>query len=129
MSGIKKHYDIERIVQNAELLSVPEIYESFLYECEDPDGFHEVEEEIDEFAGLLPEGLSILDLPKTICGNKRTKIFGKATCSATNGHLVLNSTLSDSMVFESKEEAISLGYRPCARCMPKDYAKWRASSR
>ena len=128
MSRIK-HYDIERIVQNAQLLSIPEIYENFLYECEDPDGFHEVEEEINEFVDLLPEGISILDLPKTICGNKRTKVYGKATCSSTNGHSILNSTLTGCMLFKSVDEATGLGYRPCARCFPKEYAEWKSSAR
>jgi hypothetical protein len=129
MSSNKKHFDIERIVHNAELLSIPEIYDNFLYECEDPDGFHEVEEEIDELGGLLPEDISILDLPKIICGNKRTRVYGKAICSATNGHSIINSSLPVCVVFQSEDEAIRLGYRPCAKCMQQEYAKWKAHKR
>lgn len=127
MSRNKKHFDIDRIVRNAEMLSIPEIYENFLYECEDPDGFHEVEEEIEEVVGLLPENTSILDLPKIICGNRKTKVYGKATCSATNGHSMLNGALPDCIVFQSKNEAARSGYRPCAKCMQEEYLKWKAS--
>lgn len=120
-----KHYDIERIVRNAETLSNPQIYECFLYECEDPDGFAEIEDEITELANLLPNGLSVLDLPNMICGNSKTKVYGKATCAATNGHLVLNRNNPNSVAFDNTDVAKAAGYRPCAKCMKEDYLRWK----
>ena len=121
----RKHFDIERIIKNTQILSIPEVYECFLYECEDPDGFQEIESEIEEFAELLPDGISILDLPNKFSGNKRTKVFGKASCSATNGHLILNKNAKDRQIFDNADEAEALGFRPCAKCMNEAYIKWK----
>ncbi|MDP4128201.1 MAG: Ada metal-binding domain-containing protein, partial [Bacillota bacterium] len=30
--------------------------------------------------------------------------------------------------FADEETAIAAGYRPCARCMPKEYAEWKQSN-
>lgn len=121
----KKHFDFERIIKNAQTLLIPEVYECFLYDCEDPDGFHEIEDEIEELAELLPQGIDILDLPNIYSGNRRTKVFGKASCSATNGHLILEQDGTGRQLFENAVEAIALSFRPCARCMPVEYAKWK----
>lgn len=120
-----KHFDIEQIVRNAETLSNPQIYECFLYECEDPEGFAEIEDEISELVTLLPDNISILDLPNMICGNKKTKIFGRATCSATGGHLLLDSDNPYSVIFDNIDAAKAVGYRPCSKCMKDDYLKWK----
>lgn len=125
MRNKRKHYDIERIVHNAETLSDPQVYESFLYECEDPEGFAEIENEITELSEILPAGISVLDLPSTICGNRKTKVYGKATCVATNGHLILNSDNPYGEIFDSIHEAEAAGYRPCSKCMKDDYLKWK----
>ena len=121
----KRRFDFDRIIRNVQTLSIPEVYECFLYECEDPDGFYEIENEIEELADLLPKGIGILDLPNTFSGNKRTKVFGIASCSASNGHQILEP---DGLIFDNVDEAISLGFRPCARCMPTEYAKWKQAS-
>ncbi|WP_326116361.1 Ada metal-binding domain-containing protein [Paenibacillus alginolyticus] len=31
------------------------------------------------------------------------------------------------MFFENEEIAIAAGYRPCAVCLPEQYARWKAS--
>ena len=119
------HYDINRIVQNAKLLSDPQIYECFVYDCEDSEGLEEIESEINELANLLPSGISVLDLPKTLCGNRKTKIYGTAVCSATNGHSILDNGSSSRVILKSEKEAQELGLRPCAKCKPEEYAKWK----
>ena len=120
-----KHYDIERIIHNAEILSIPEAYECFIYECDDPDGFHEIEAELCEFASILPEGINILDLPNVLSGNKQTKVFGKGSCSSTNGHLIVNKDDSKRILFENEKAALSSGFRPCAKCLPEVYKEWK----
>lgn len=122
---MRKHYDIGRIVQNAVLLSDPQIYENFLYETDDPEGFEQIEGEIEELSEMLPEGIGVLDLPEMICGNMKTKVYGKATCSSTNGHLILNNKTMNRVIFHSEAEAIAAGYRPCAICFPEAYDKWK----
>ena len=125
----RKHYDIDRIVRNAELLNDSQICESFMYGCDDLDALDQIETEIDELEALLPDGVNVLDLPNMFCGSNKTKVFGKATCSATNGHSIVNLDYRSGHIFESKDEAIKLGFRPCARCMRKEYAEWQGQLR
>lgn len=122
----RKFNNIGRIVNNAEMLSVPEISDMFFYGgCEDMDGLDDIVEEIDELEDCLPEGTDLLDLPDTFCGNKKTKVYGVATCRATEGHQIVNNNAPNRIIFEDSEEAEKLGYRPCKRCMPEAYIKWQ----
>ena len=121
----KKHYDIERIIYNAEILSMPGAYECFIYECDDPDGFNEIESELIEFESMLPDGIGILDLPNVLSGNRRTKVFGKASCSSTGGHLILRKEDCDRVLFDNEAIALSAGFRPCAKCLPESYIEWK----
>lgn len=121
----KRLYDIKRIVNNAQILSIPEAYECFIYECDDPDGFHEIEAELVDFAKLLPDGIGILDLPHVFSDNKRTRVFGKATCASANGHMILQKEDQNSILFDDEEKALTMGFRPCGKCMPEAYAEWK----
>lgn len=58
-------------------------------------------------------------------GNKALKIYGRLDCPSAlrwikKGHYVKNRVF-----FKDEETAIAAGYRPCAICMPKEYAKWK----
>ncbi len=125
MNEKRKHFDIASIIKNTQVLSIPEVFDCFLYECEEPDKFQIVLDEIEEFSALLPNGIGILDLPNVYSGNKRTKIYGKASCSATEGHLILKKDEKDRKLFDNPDEAESLGFRPCSKCMPEAYSKWK----
>ena len=52
-------------------------------------------------------------------GNIKLKIFGQLSCSSGK-----RMKRSNRIFFESKNEAIELGYRPCAHCMRKEYVAW-----
>ena len=116
---------IERVVKNAQMLSVPEIADCFLYGCEDYDGLNSIIEEIDELNDSLPEEIDLLDLPETYCGNTKSKIFGVATCESTHGHGIFKKDASNRVILESPEAAYNLGYRPCRRCMHDAYLDWK----
>lgn len=116
---------IGRVVKNAQMLSIPEIADCFFYECEDYEGLNSIIEEIDELRDSLPEGIGILDLPETYCGNTKSKIFGVATCEATHGHKFFEEDANSRIFFESPENAYELGYRPCRRCMHEAYLDWK----
>ena len=120
-----KHYNIMRIIQNVEILNMPEAYDCFFYDCDDYDGFCEIEAEICEFAAMLPDGIEILDLPNILSGNKRTKVFGKASCSSTDGHLILRKEDCDRVLFDNETIALSAGFRPCAKCLQESYIEWK----
>lgn len=124
-----KHYDIHQVVSNAYLLSDSTIADCFYYECEDLDAVQDVLDEIEEFSSLLPNGVGIKDLENIICGNKNTRIYGRAVCSATDGHPILHGDNENNRVmFASEDEAKRLGYRPCAKCLQDEYKKWKNTS-
>ena len=54
-------------------------------------------------------------------GNKKLKIYGTLTCKSGKRMLRKNRVF-----FESEEEAITHGYRPCGHCMRKAYLVWKA---
>lgn len=120
----KRFYGIERIVDNVKTLSNPVAQECFFYECEDYSGLASVVDEIDELRECLPEGINISDLPHTYCGNKKTKVVGLGTCDATQGHKLLIPNAEGRVIFKDYEEAKTLGYRPCKRCMYRAYLEW-----
>jgi hypothetical protein len=53
-------------------------------------------------------------------GYRPGKIYGKLSCSSGKKMKVENRVF-----FRSEEEAISAGYRPCARCLPEKYKAWK----
>ena len=64
-------------------------------------------------------------IPGTCGGNKKLKVYGRLDCPSAlryieNGHYVDNRVF-----FENIEVANKLGYRPCAKCMRKEYDKWK----
>lgn len=48
----------------------------------------------------------------TFAGNKKLRIYGKLKCTSGKRMKKVNRVF-----FSSQEEAESLGYRPCAKCM------------
>ena len=56
-------------------------------------------------------------------GNKRLKIYGMLSCSSGKKMKAENRVF-----FETEQEAINAGYRPCGHCMAKKYALWKRDS-
>ncbi|WP_313777810.1 Ada metal-binding domain-containing protein [Flagellimonas meishanensis] len=53
-------------------------------------------------------------------GNRKLKIYGTLRCKSGK-----RMKMENRMLFNSEEEAIQQGYRPCGHCMQKAYAKWK----
>lgn len=53
-------------------------------------------------------------------GNTRLKIYGKLNCKSGKRMKVENRVF-----FESEEEALTNGFRPCAHCMNTAYLNWK----
>ena len=53
-------------------------------------------------------------------GNKRLKIYGTLSC--TTGKRMKKE---NRVFFQSGDEAIDEGYRPCGLCMKAEYRKWK----
>jgi len=55
-------------------------------------------------------------------GNSKLKIYGTLHCKSGK-----RMKKENRVFFESEQEAIELGYRPCGSCMRQKYLKWKKS--
>lgn len=60
-------------------------------------------------------------------GNRRLKIYGKLDCPSANYYISKGQYVKYRVFFADEDTAISAGYRPCAKCMKKEYNVWKAS--
>lgn len=56
-----------------------------------------------------------------LAGNSKLKIFGRLTCNSGK-----RMKKENRVFFKSETEAISLGFRPCGHCLPRQYREWKA---
>ena len=64
---------------------------------------------------------SLIDEGKIqFAGNRNLKIYGTLRCSSGK-----RMKTGNRVFFESVEEAINEGYRPCGHCMRQEYLRWR----
>ena len=64
-------------------------------------------------------------IPGTLGGNKRLKIYGRLDCPSALLHISKGKYIKNRVFFEDEETAIKAGYRPCAKCMRKEYLEWK----
>jgi len=55
-------------------------------------------------------------------GNRPGKIYGNLGCVSGK-----RMKKENRVFFTSEEEAVNAGYRPCGRCMPLQYKRWKES--
>lgn len=67
--------------------------------------------------------------PGALGGHRKQRIYGRLNCpSALHAIASGRGTYEMQRVFFADETtAVAAGYRPCARCMPEDYARWKAT--
>ncbi|MDB5249053.1 MAG: metal-binding protein [Segetibacter sp.] len=53
-------------------------------------------------------------------GNTKLKIYGKLNCKSGK-----RMKKENRVFFESKNEAIQQGFRPCGHCLYSDYKNWK----
>ncbi len=61
-------------------------------------------------------------------GHRRGRIYGRLDCRAALQALARGGYIADRVFFLNEAHARAAGYRPCAVCMPKDYARWKAGA-
>jgi hypothetical protein len=61
----------------------------------------------------------------TLGGNRRSRIYGRFDCRAALAALARGGYASNRVFFADEPTAIAAGYRPCAVCMPTEYARWK----
>ena len=71
------------------------------------------------------------DTPGVFGGNtikKNDRIYGRLDCPAALRAIETSDNYKEHRVFFANEaDAIAAGYRPCGRCMPKEYREWKES--
>jgi methylphosphotriester-DNA--protein-cysteine methyltransferase len=65
------------------------------------------------------------DAPGTLGGHRRTRIYGKLDCRAALQAIARGGYVKQRVFFADEVSAIAAGYRPCAVCMPAEYAAWK----
>jgi methylphosphotriester-DNA--protein-cysteine methyltransferase len=69
----------------------------------------------------------VSETPGLLGGNRRLKIYGRLDCPSARRALP-RGYARRRVFFADEGVAIAAGYRPCARCMPAEYGRWRASN-
>jgi methylphosphotriester-DNA--protein-cysteine methyltransferase len=61
----------------------------------------------------------------TLGGYKRNKLYGRLDCPAALRAVAKGGYVKHRVFFADEQTAIDAGYRPCAVCMPREYAEWK----
>lgn len=58
-------------------------------------------------------------------GHKKLKIYGRLNCPSALSYLAKGHYKAHRVFFLDEETAVAAGYRPCAKCMPREYKIWK----
>lgn len=67
--------------------------------------------------------------PGMLGGHRRSKIYGRLDCSAALRTIANGGYVQHRVFFADEATAIAAAYRPCAVCMPAEYAVWKQEKR
>lgn len=62
--------------------------------------------------------------PGTLGGHRGGKLYGRLDCRAALQAIARGGYVQHRVFFADEATAIAAGYRPCAICMPQEYAAW-----
>jgi hypothetical protein len=64
------------------------------------------------------------DRPGTLGGHRRSKLYGRLDCRSALQAVARGGYALDRVFFLDEHAAQAAGYRPCAVCLPDQYAAW-----
>ena len=67
--------------------------------------------------------------PGTLGGHRRSRIYGRLDCRAALRAIARDGYVADRVFFLDGAHARAAGYRPCAVCLPDEYAQWKLVGR
>lgn len=80
------------------------------------------------FTLLSPDGTPYASAtPGTLGGHRRSKIYGRLDCPGALRWIARGAYVTHRVFFADEATAIAAGYRPCANCLPRQYAVWKAA--
>jgi methylphosphotriester-DNA--protein-cysteine methyltransferase len=59
-------------------------------------------------------------------GNRANRIYGRLDCRVALQAIARGGYKKNRVFFPDERTAIVGGFRPCAVCMPEEYARWKA---
>ena len=78
---------------------------------------------------LGADGRDVLsDAPGTLGGHRRNRVYGRLDCPSALRWIARGHYVRHRVFFADEATAIAAGYRPCARCLPEAYRRWKAAS-
>ncbi|MET9554437.1 Ada metal-binding domain-containing protein [Streptomyces sp. NPDC006645] len=66
--------------------------------------------------------------PGTLGGHRRGRLYGRLDCPSALRALSHGRYAAHRVFFADEATAVAAGYRPCAVCLPRAYARWRADT-
>jgi methylphosphotriester-DNA--protein-cysteine methyltransferase len=67
------------------------------------------------------------DCPGVVGGHRRSKIYGRLECRSARQALARGGYARNRVFFLDEHAAQAAGYRPCAVCLPAQYAAWKTA--
>ena len=67
--------------------------------------------------------------PGTLGGHRGTRIFGRLDCPGALRAIARGGYVRSRVFFLNRAHARAAGYRPCAVCLPKEYAAWKSTGK
>lgn len=64
-------------------------------------------------------------MPGAFGGHSGGKLYGRLDCRAALQAIARGGYVKHRVFFADEATAIAAGYRPCAVCMPEEYAVWK----
>jgi hypothetical protein len=68
-------------------------------------------------------------IPGQLGGHRGNRIYGRLDCPAALKAIARGGYIKHRVFFSDREAAIANGYRPCAVCLPEQYAIWKRANR
>ena len=65
----------------------------------------------------------------TLGGHRKLKIYGRLDCPSALRYIEKGQYVKYRVFFADEETAIAAGYKPCAKCMPDEYKKWKEKNK
>jgi hypothetical protein len=66
--------------------------------------------------------------PATLGGHRKAHLYGRLDCPAARRAIARGGYVNHRVFFADEATAIAAGYRPCAVCLPIQYAAWKAQA-
>lgn len=65
------------------------------------------------------------DTPGIFGGYRRSKLYGRLDCPSALRAIAKGGYVKHRVFFADEQTALSMGFRPCAMCLPEKYARWK----